>query len=170
MRQAIARGSGLVLLFLLTGCPGQPSDAGRGPILPETLGGLALVERATGDQARDLITQLHPGPLAPAESEVGFYASGDDRAILYVSRFARADTAMAQLETMSAMIGRGRGGFGHHAEAEIAGTVVHMVMGQGRAHFFFRQDREVVWVSADPETGRGALSQLLGVAPDSIPR
>jgi hypothetical protein len=100
---------------------------------------------------------------------VGFYASGDDRAVLYLSRFPDADTARAQLASMAAMIGRGRSGFGHHAETEIGGTVVHAVLGQGRAHFFFARDREVVWLAADPAVARPALAELLGVAVDSIP-
>jgi hypothetical protein len=156
-------------LLVLTGCGGTPPSGGESPTLPDTLGGLALTQNVSGGEAQTLIAYLHPGPLAPAESDVGFYASEGERAVLYVSRFPSADTAQAQITLMSAMIGRGRGGFGHHTETDIGGTVVHSALSQGRAHFFFARDREVVWLAADPETARGALAQLLGVPVDSLP-
>jgi hypothetical protein len=131
---------------------------------------MSLIESVSGDEAQNLISQLHPGPLAPAESQVGFYAAGDDRAVLYLSRFAEADSARAQLEMMSAMIGRGRAGFGHHTEIDMAGTVVHAVVGSGRMHFFFTRQNELVWLAADPALARAALAELLGVEVESMPR
>jgi hypothetical protein len=159
----------IAALIALASCGGTPPSDRETRALPDSLNGLALIQSAAGEDAQRLIASLHPGPLAPAESDVGFYASDDERAVLYVSRFPSADTAQAQLSLMSAMIGRGRAGFGHHTETEIGGTVVHAALSQGRAHFFFTRNREVVWLAADPETARGALGQLLGVSVDSLP-
>ena len=169
MKAKVRRGGIVAALIALASCGGTPPFVVGRPTLPDSLDGLALTQSASGEEAQRLIASLHPGPLAPAESEVGFYASGDDRAVLYVSRFPSADTAQAQLRLMSAIIGRGRAGFGHHTETEIGGTVVHAALSQGRAHFFFTRDREVMWLAADPETARGALAQLLGVPADSLP-
>jgi hypothetical protein len=158
----------LLVLLLLSACGREPPPVQVGGLPPSVLD-LNLIERAGGDPARALIARLHPGPLAPAESEVGFYGSGDRRAVLYVSRFASADTAHAQLAMMAAMIGRGRGGFGHHSEVAIGGTAVHATLGQGRAHFFYTRGAEVVWLAADPAIARPALAELLSVPLDSIP-
>jgi hypothetical protein len=159
-----------LLLAVLPACAGDRPPVADSSGLPDTVGGMAKVQSVTGQEARDLIGLLHPGPLAPAESEVGFYATDADRAVLYVSRYGSADTARQQLQLMSAVIGRGRGGFGHYSETEIGGTVVHAALGQGRSHFFFTRDREVVWLAADPEPARAALADLLHLDTDSIPR
>jgi hypothetical protein len=162
--------SGTILAVLaLASCGGTPPPDGETRALPDTLSGLALTRSVSGEEAQGLIAYLHPGPPAPAESEVGFYASDGERAVLYVSRFPSADTARAQLSLMSAMIGRGRAGFGHHTETEIGGIVVHAALSQGRAHFFFTRDRDVVWLAADPELARAALAELLDIPLDSLP-
>jgi hypothetical protein len=156
-------------LVLLAGCAGTPAPSDEVLALPESLHDLALVQAVSGTEAQNLIAHLHPGPLAPAESQVGFYASGENHAVLYVSRFPERPLAQAQLDAMSAAIGRGRGGFGHHTETEIGRTVVHSAVGQGRMHFFFTRDREVLWLVADAEPAREALAELLRLPLDSLP-
>jgi hypothetical protein len=154
----------------LAACQGAPRPSpGESSALPPTLHGLTLVRSVSGEDARDLIAQLHPGPLAPAASEVGFYAAGPERAVLYVTRFPSADLAQAQLDRMAATIGHGRGGFGHHTEATVGDIVVHRALGQGRAHFFFTRNSEVVWLAADDAVARMALAALLGLSVDSLP-
>jgi hypothetical protein len=105
--------------------------------------------------------------MAPAESRVGFYAAGDQRAVLYVSRYPSGDEAEAQLGQMASAIGQGRGGFGNHTQVDIGGTVVHSVVGQGRTHYFYVRDGDVVWLAADPGVSQVALAALLDAVPDS---
>lgn len=136
--------------------------------LPPALHGLALIQSVSGEEAAGLIAGLHPGPIAPAASEVGFYAAGSERAVLYVSRFAAPATAAAQLERMAATIGSG-GGFAHHTVTTVGGVVLHRALGQGRAHFFFMRSAEVVWLAADATVARVALAAVLGVSVDSLP-
>lgn len=156
-------------LLLLAACGGQQPPVADEAALPSALLDLALIERVSGDDARTLIAHLHPGPLAPAESDVGFYASDAYRAVLYVSRFGSADTAYAQLAMMARLIARGRGGFGHHVESEVGGVMVHATLGQGRVHYFYSREAELVWLAADPPVARNLLAELLQVPVDSLP-
>lgn len=157
------------LLLLLGACGSAPPPARDTPPLPPALGSLTLVARTAGEDARDLIAHLHPGPLAAGESEIGFYASAEDRAVLFVSRFGSADTAAAQLAMMARLIDLGRGGFGHHAEAAVGGVTLHATLGQGRVHYFFARNGDVVWLAADTPVARAAVAGLLDVPEDSLP-
>jgi hypothetical protein len=154
----------------LAGCTDAPARDLVSVDVPDRLHGLVLVERMSGSDAQQLIALLHPGPLAPAESRVGFYAAGEQRAVLYVSRFPSEEAAAEQLGQMASAIGHGRAGFGSHTEADIGGTVVHSVVGQGRTHYFYVRDGDVVWLAADAGVAQMALTALFGTGPDSIIR
>jgi hypothetical protein len=165
----MSRRAGIAAFILLAGCAVAPAREASVD-LPDRLDGLRLVERVSGTQARQLIARLHPGPLAPADSRVGFYQVGALRAVLYVSRFPTGEAAEEQLGRMAAVMVHGRGGFGNHIETDIGGTVVHAVVGQGRTHYFYARNGDVVWLAADPGVAEMALATLFNSGMEPVTR
>lgn len=145
--------------------PGVEGDS----VLPPLLHGLELVERQSGPEAAAAIGDLHESGVAPAESHVGYYGQEGPRAILYRSLFASQEEAHSQVQAMARRIGSGRGGFGHHIEADVLGTRVHQVFGYGQVHYFYARGETITWMAASPEVARAILAEVLGIEPDSLP-
>jgi hypothetical protein len=171
---------GTLLSALLLACAAPdtreevPSEAGSissegTSELPAEIHGLALTEMQSGADAADAVGSLHGRSVAPLETRIGIYGPPEMRVAVYRSRFGSSDEAYGQLEAMATRIGSGSSGYGHHVEADVAGTPVHQVFGHGQVHYFFAQAAYVTWLSAPPSIARPALAELLGLGLDSLP-
>jgi hypothetical protein len=160
------------LIALLTSatlwaCSGQTSEAPTADVdagpLPLMIQGMLRVDVMAGQVAADMLGRMHGEEVAPTESYVGRYGSGTGSATLYMSRFARAETADSLLNEMSEKIGEGADGFEHHQRFEEAGREIHMVLGQGQVHFFFARGEELIWLGIDPDLARPGLAEILAL-------
>lgn len=153
----------LLAITPLVACQAGEPARETSSLLPSTLHGLALVERRSGRQAASFIERLHGRSVAPVETEIGSYDSGDTQAVVYVSRFKSAEEAGTALADMAGGIAKGATGFGHHETVTIADVKVHRVVGHGQLHYFFARETDVTWLSVPPSLARPALAQLLNV-------
>jgi hypothetical protein len=138
-------------------------------LLPPEIQGLQLVKTISGDAAAGTIGRLHDKSVAPTESQIGLYQSGETKAVLYVSRFGSAAEAAAVLQMMAMRIADGAEGFGHYRRFSVGANEVHFVLGQGQAHYFFMKRFDVSWLAAPPDIARAGLAQLLAVDVDAVP-
>jgi len=160
-------GASLALALTATACSGG-STGDAGP-LPDQIRGLPLMEERSGDDAAETIAQMHGQGVAPDESWVGFYQSGDVVARLYVSRFGSPTESGEQLTAMSNRIGSGSSGFGHHGTFLVADNQIHIVFGHGLVHYFYTEEQDLVWLSVNGDLARSALAEVLETEVDSIP-
>jgi hypothetical protein len=127
------------------------------------------MEARSGGEAAETIAEMHGQGVAPDESWVGFYQSGEVVARLYVSRFESADASGEQLTAMSERIGGGSSGFGHHGTFLVEDNRIHIVFGHGLVHYFYAQEQDLVWLSVNGDLARRALAEVLETEVDSIP-
>lgn len=139
------------------------------PLLPPEIQGLRLVKAIAGDAAAGTIGRLHDKSVAPTESRIGLYQSGEKKAALYVSRFGSSTEAASVLEMMALRIADGAEGFGHYGRFNVGTHEVHSVLGQGQVHYFFMKGLDVSWLAAPPDIARASLAQLLAVDVDAVP-
>lgn len=137
--------------------------------LPAEIQGIRRVRVVEGAGAQAMIGKLHGKDLAPLASYVGHYGDGPTHTMLYTSRFEDAAAASEALDDMSSEIGEGSSGFSHHMTMDVAGRLVHLVLGQGQVHFFFVDDARLSWLAIEPSMARGGLAKVLGVEPTAVP-
>jgi hypothetical protein len=138
--------------------------------LPEEIQGMQRVRVVEGADAKAMIGKLHGKDLAPLASYVGHYGEGPTHTMLYTSRFEDAAAANEALDDMSSEIGEGSSGFSHHMTMDVAGRLVHLVLGQeGKVHFVFVDDDRLSWLAIEPSMARGGLAKVLGVEPTAVP-
>ena len=128
--------------------------------VPEKLGVLQLERAVTGDDARAIVDRLHGRAVSPSRSTVGIYGGGGGTATLYVSRYARADSAAAVLEKMVEGIDRPGSPFDHLRLLPAAQHSTYMCLGMGQAHFFFACREQLIWLSVDIPLAQAALDAV----------
>lgn len=160
----------LVLALALAGCSRQQA-ATPGPLwFPARLQGLAIVDSIAGDAARATLRKMHGRGVAPANTRIGVYGREALPTVLYISRYASADTAASEMRSMVTTIGTGRSGFVARRSFRAAGLDVFEVAGHGQAHYYFVRGAELAWLSAPPDRGAAVLAELLRVDLRAIPR
>ena len=153
--------------LLATACRGEADAASP---LPATLHGMQLQSTHQGDEAAQILENLHGQPVGAEQSWVGIYGPMDFATAVYVSRFDSPGEAETQINAMVERIDSGTMAFGHHTSFSRGGRVVHSVFGQGQVNYFYQQSSELWWLGAHPMIARPAIAELLGLPADSIPR
>lgn len=158
------------LALAATACQGGQTAGDAGP-LPAEVHGMELVEVHSGTDASGVLEREHGLDVArEAANYVGHYGTEETGAIVYWSRFATAAEAQEQLTAMAQGIGRGAGGFGHHIRFRAGSKPVHITFGQGRVHYFWDEDVDLIWLTVnDAAMARPVLAEMLQMSTDSIP-
>jgi hypothetical protein len=139
------------------------------PPLPMMIHGMPVVEVTVGEEANRLIGRLHGQDVAPLNSYVGEYRGGGAAATLYVSRMADSTVADLVVRRTAEAIGSGSQEFAHHTRFRIDDLVVHAVLGEGQAHFFYAWGSDVTWLGVDLTMARVSLAALLGLEARHLP-
>ncbi len=160
----------LPLMLAPLACQGSQTTGDAGP-LPAEIHGMELVEVHSGAEASGVLEQMHASGAAPeADNYIGHYGTEEMGAIVYLSRFATAAEAQEQLTAMAQGVSRGAGGFGHHIRFRAGSKPVHITFGQGRVHYFWDEDVDLIWLTLnDAAVARPVLAEMLQTSTDSIP-
>lgn len=129
--------------------------------LPKSLANLPSVFTVTGEQAKARVRRLHGKEIPMAEAAMAHFAREDEAAFLWVSEAPSLEIAADQMKRMVKKIARGHPTFRQYSSRVIGGRKVHLVYGQGQAHFFFRTGKRNVWVSVPVHRREGALKEML---------
>jgi len=137
---------------------------------PRELQGLAIVDSIGGEAARATLERMHGSDVAPLETRIGVYGEGALPAVLYLSRYPKAEVAERERRAMTRRIGAGSSGFVPGRPFRVSGVEVHPAVGHGQAHYYFARGPELAWLSAEPDLAPAMLAELLGVPADSVSR
>ncbi len=148
-------GGALVLAAVILAKPGPVGG------IPDTLAGLPLNHRVDGGEAAREIDRLHGRTIRVRAATVAHYERSGTVAMLYVSDTLLAFLADRQLRAMTEGMKKGESPFAPPREFQQAGQEIFWTLGQGQAHFYYRQGSKLIWVAANESVAFPALSAAL---------
>lgn len=143
-------------LLLCAGCTGNPEIK-----VPDRLGNLKRTMLITGEEAIQVINQMHGLPVA---SEVNFIAEyGEDpKDLLYVTSYKNADEAEKfLLQMVTKLQAANSGPFSHLHALKSYGKSVYVTLGLGAIHYIYRSSRYLLWLHTYQNFGRELPENLI---------
>jgi hypothetical protein len=150
-------------IFLFTGLFVACGQEQTTTELPEQLAGLYLVRVDRDEIARNKLSQMHHGAnFAQYESVIGTYRDQGVEAMVYLTMF---DSEEKSAEMMSRMVENIKmqksPEFSYVKKFERKGKIIHSAAGAGQSHYFFRNGKKNVWISAPTTVGESVLNDFL---------
>lgn len=169
MKRAFAFGLiGLGFLLLLSGVGyaifNQSITHPGSARLPQQVAGLPLSHERQGLQAVEEINRLHGKQFPLTSAAIGHYGSYGE-VTLWVSGVAINLMASRILNSMRDRIAEGNSPFIPLEERTLGGRAVYVLDGMGQRHFYFRSERSIIWLAADPALAEQAIDHTLEVYP-----
>ncbi len=154
---------GLGVLFLLVGIGwlGLNWWASTQPALtvPDTLAGMSISNRLSGDAALQNIARLHGKTFPITDGVVAMYNGHD--ATVWISSTWLPVMAQKQVTLMTERIKEGQSPFNLMGHKNVAGLTVFELTGLGQTHYYFQRNRQVVWLAVNPELAQQSLTELI---------
>lgn len=151
-----------IVVLVLIGCGNVENTTP----LPDTIQNMKLHEVTQGEEADQVITQMHRKPVTDQKSYIGEYRGKEYQATLYLTIYSNPESAIQDLEQMTERIRDpqigGQMGYQHVRGLDSYGENVYMALQNRRAHYFYVIDRHLYWLDANPHVGMAALKELLG--------
>ena len=158
MRRAVA----ILIVVLLIGCGGGVEN---NTPLPNSIQEMQLQKVIQGEEADQVITNLHQKKVTDQQNYIGEYAGGDYDAKLYLTVYQHADSALSDLNKMNQRIQDphvgGQMGFQHTRKLTSMGEHVYMALQNQRAHYFYVDGKHLYWLDVDPHVAMNAIKQLV---------
>jgi len=118
-------------------------------LLPEAINGLVRNKKLQGTEAEQYVNRLHMQNVVANKSEIGFYETSENTAIIYITHYNQADTATNELNRMIKKIQTEKTPFVQGENISINEINVFRCFGLGQTHYVFSRDNILFWVSAD---------------------
>jgi len=154
-----------VVALLALGCHSPPALDQA----PGQLAGILLHHQVSGEKALDAVRYFY----ADTSDVVGGWTAhyGDAPSLmLYVATTRDTVVAGTLITRTLDRVTSGETPFRDPSPLNQSGGSVYRMTGQKQIHYLFRFGADVIWLSADPDVARAALSDLLGgrnAAPDA---
>lgn len=146
----------------------QETGAQGGGVVPDSLGGLAVTEKKSGEPALGEVGELHGGSLGSDVEEAWVARYGEGEVItLWVSRSSDRAAAESLLTRMTDRILEGQSPFRMTGNVEEADISAFALDGMGQRHYYFTAGSYLYWLAAPTDTARAVLSSLAGAAQDT---
>ncbi len=157
----ILMGLGAIVLLALVGWLSMDLLASSwGTVtVPNSLAGLPLSRRTTGEAALAEIEQMHGKEFVIIGGVVAHY--GGDAATLWVSSTWLPFMAALQVSLMEERIAEGRSPFTPLGVDQVQGVTVYALSGMGQMHYYFQLDRRVIWLAVAAERADQSLKELI---------
>ena len=98
-----------------------------------------------GPQARSMVDAMHPTPVAPVSSWVGYYGVGKGITI-YASKFNDPAQAQSSIEAMKTTMGQDKSGFTPPESQMVARQAGFHTTGVNKEHFFYTRGSWLIWI------------------------
>ncbi|NIR51733.1 hypothetical protein GWO43_24465 [candidate division KSB1 bacterium] len=149
----------IISTWAFMACSEKPSTTQ----LPDQLADLHLARMEKDEVAKSKLSRMHHGvDFAEYESVIGTYREGENAATVYLTIF---DDDEKSAQMMSRMVknlkAQKSSEFSYTKEFEREGKVIHSAAGAGESHYFFRDGRKNIWISAPPMLGEMVLNDFL---------
>ena len=123
---------------------GGPSG-GQDASPPLSIGKWQQARYLDGQQAQSVVNTMHPTPVTPTTSWVGYYGGGIGITI-YASKFASPAEAQSALDGMRAGIAKENSGFSEPTTRVVAKQNGFHTEGVNKQHFFFVRNSWLIWI------------------------
>ncbi len=152
----------LLIGILLLGCGGGIQNDTP---LPNSIQDMTLRKIIEGEEADQVITQLHQKEVTSATNYIGEYQGSDYSSTLYLTVYQDSSQALTDLHKMAERIQDpqvgGQMGFQHVRQLTSYGNNVYMTLQNQRAHFFYVIRNKLYWLDTNPRVALAAIKQLL---------
>lgn len=138
--------------------------------LPPSLGSLQLRQTYTGNEAGELINQMHGKGVTPKSNAIGLYSGAGGSATLYLSVYNEEREAVKVRNKMISGIQTGYTPFTDLERRTFEGHDISYCIGDGQAHYFFSTGTSLYWLAVDFQIAPPTLEALLAsLRPQAIP-
>lgn len=114
--------------------------------VPKQLGTLKLVSSTSGPDAEAQINKLHGVQIVLHEAYIAQYAGSGASVTAWVAEAASGAEAAGLLRQMADRIGDGNAMFYNLQQQNIDGQQVYGVDSRDGKHYFYREDKKVIWI------------------------
>lgn len=118
--------------------------------LPENLFGLKLLQKYTGETAKDLVDRLHQQNIVTEKNEIAFYGGEIGNATIYISYYKNENSAHQDYIKMTEKILSTNSIFSKGNYFNKNGKYVFNCIGLAQIHYVFAHENLLFWISVDP--------------------
>lgn len=133
--------------------------------LPNSIQQMQLNEIIRGEEADDIITNLHQKVVTDQQNIIGKYEGTDGKATLYLTIYDDADSPVEDLDAMAKRIQDpdvgSQMGFQHVRQLTNYGDHIYMALQNNRAHYFYVEENMLYWLDVNPQVAMPAIKQLV---------
>jgi hypothetical protein len=148
------------LVLLEVGCTGKKEIQ-----VPESIEEKKMTKLIYGEEAINVIDELHGLDVAPEENIIAEYGE-NPKDLLYISRYNTKEQATESLQLMiNKMIETDEGPFTHIRTLPDYEDSVYISIGMGAIHYIYRSTKYILWLQTYQEIGRELPSELLDLYP-----
>ena len=162
-RRSLVPVAGAILALALVGAVGwglwtatAGEEAATGA--PQEIAGYRLQGTLSGPDAVASMEQLHGEEIGIV---TGWIARYEDGGTIWLAEAADKETAGRLVQAMTDRIADGNESFAHLQTGKHEGLTIYSVLGQGQRHYYYAQDKRLVWVATPPGAEETFFSDAL---------
>ncbi|MCF8241517.1 MAG: hypothetical protein K9J16_09025 [Melioribacteraceae bacterium] len=150
--------SGLILFvgLLLGYCTSKENDP-----IPQSFFGYTLDQKLTGEEAKNFVNRLHFNPVTDVKNEIGFYSSGRNKLLIYITYYENETIAKENELLMTKKISPESPVFSGGEYFELSSLEIYKCFGMGQNHYVFTHGNKLIWFQVDTEIGDSFLKSYL---------
>ena len=133
---------------------------------PENIGEKKRLRVVYGQQAARVVDRMHGRSVATDANVIAEYGSGENKDILYISRYAEPEAAQKAFDLMIAKMAAARKSpFYHLRPIGAYQKKVYMALGMDAVHYIYRSGRHLIWYQTYQPFGAELPPQLVDLYP-----
>ena len=147
--------------ILIFGC-----SSGADINTPDKIGEKKRLRVVSGQQAAQVVNRMHGRSVATDANVIAEYGNGQNKDILYISRYSEPEAAQKAFEQMIVkMKGAKKSPFYHLRPIGKYQKKVYLTLGMGAVHYIYRSDSLLLWFQTYQPFGDELPPQLLNLYP-----
>ena len=151
----------LTLGIILIGCS-TPAELPT----PDKIGAKERLRVISGDQAARVVNRMHGQSVATDANIIAEYGTGEQKDILYISRYAEPEAAQKAYDLMlEKMAGAKKSPFYHLMPMGQYQGKAYMTLGLGAVHYIYQSGNSLLWLQTHQPLGTTLPPQLLALYP-----
>ncbi len=151
----------LTIGVLLLGC----SDPAELPT-PDKIGAKERLRIISGEQAAGVVNRMHGRSVATEANVIAEYGKGEEKDILYISRYAEPEAAETAYRLMlEKMANAEKSPFYHLTPLGPYQGKAYMTLGMGAVHYIYQSGNALLWFQTYQSFGTQLPPQLLQLYP-----
>ena len=133
---------------------------------PTKIGEKKRLRVVSGQQAAQVVNRMHGRSVATDANVIAEYGNGQNKDILYISRYAKTGDAQNAFELMIVkMKGARKSPFYHLRPIGKYQKKVYMTLGMGAVHYIYRSGNHLIWFQTYQSFGDEMPPSLLDIYP-----